>query len=145
MDAPRNRPLSGTSADHDGYGDPAVEALTQLLQSERRLASVEEPALVKRIDPGQVWLLWFAIGATDEICRFVHRRAEVERNQVFRHVVGLIFGNAVHSPLHPVDASQELIDLFESAGAAAVRACMRGDRKLGYFLEALRVSSRILS
>jgi hypothetical protein len=145
MDAPRNRPLGTTSTDHDGYGDPTVEALTQLLQSERRLASVEEPALVKRVDPGQVWLLWFAIGATDEICQFVHRRAEIERNQVFRHVVRLIFGNAVQSPVHPGGSSQDLIDLFESAGAAAVRACMRGDRKLGYYLEALRVSVRLLS
>ena len=104
------------SADHDGYGDPAIEALTQLLESERSLARAEEPALVARCDPGQVWLLWFAIGATDEICRFAHRRADYERNQVFRHVVGMIFGNGVQSDASPVVAAQDLIELFESAG-----------------------------
>jgi len=98
--------------------------------------------LVTRCDPGQVWLLWFAIGATDEICRLVHRRAEFERNQVFRHVVGMIFGTGVQAAASPVLAAQDLIELFESAGTEAVRACMRGDRKLGYYLEALKVSSR---
>ena len=145
MDTPKPKPTPTPGTDHDGYGDPAIEALTQLIESERTLARNEEPALIKKTDPGQVWLLWFAIGATDEICRFVHRRAEFERNQVFRHVVGLIFGNGVHSPISPVDANQHLIDLFESAGAEAVRACMRGDRKLGYYLEALKVSGRLAS
>lgn len=142
MDMPRSRRPSRVSADHDGYGDPAIEALTQLLESERSLARAEEPALVARRDPGQVWLLWFAIGATDEICRFAHRQAEYERNQVFRHVVGMIFGSGVQSEASPVVAAQDLIELFESAGVEAVRACMRGDRKLGYYLEALKVSSR---
>jgi hypothetical protein len=142
MDMPKSRRPRPVSADHDGYGDPAIEALTQLLESERSLARAEEPTLVARCDPGQVWLLWFAIGATDEICRFAHRQAEFERNQVFRHVVGMIFGNGVQSEASPVAAAQDLIELFESAGVEAVRACMRGDRKLGYYLEALKVSSR---
>jgi hypothetical protein len=51
----------------------------------------------------------------------------------------------VQAPAHPGGSSQELIDLRESAGAAAVRACMRGVRKLGYYLEALRVGVRLLS
>jgi hypothetical protein len=128
--------------DPDRDGDPAIEALTQLLESERSLAKSEEPALVSRCDPGQVWLLWFAIGATDEICRLAQRRAEFERNQIFRHVVGTVFGAGVKAEASPVLAAQDLIELFESAGTEAVRACMRGDRKLGYYLEALKVSSR---
>ena len=142
MDTPKSKRSTPEFADHDGYGDPAIEALTQLLESERSLARAEEPALVVRCDPGQVWLLWFAIGATEEICRFAHRRAEFERNQVFRHVVGIIFGSGVQAEASPVVAAQDLIELFESAGAEAVRACVRGERKLGYYLEALKVSSR---
>lgn len=142
MDMPRFRRSRPSSVGRDGDADPAIEALTQLLESERSLANAEEPALVKRCDGGQVWLLWFAIGATDEICTLAHRRAEFERNQVFRQVVGLIFGAGVQAEASPVHAAQDLIELFESAGAEAVRACMRGDRKLGYYLEALKVSSR---
>jgi hypothetical protein len=145
MNKPKSRRLRTPYTAHDGYGDPAIEALIQLIDSERALARSEEPALVDKFDGGQVWLLWFSIGATDEICHFVHRRAEFERNQVFRHVVGLIFGSGVRSATSPTDASQQLINLFESAGTEAVRACMRGDRKLGYYLEALKVSQRTLS
>ena len=58
-------------------------------------------------------------------------------------MVDLIFGQGVQSPVNPVDANARLIELFESAGAEAVRACMRGDRKLGYYLEALKVSPRL--
>lgn len=142
MDTHSHKRTQASGPDHDGYGDPAIEALTQLLESERRLAAAEEPDLVRQADAGSVWLLWFAIGATDEICRYVHRRGEVERNQVFRHVVRLIFGGGVHSTARAVDASQRVIELFESAGAEAVRACMRGDRKLGYYLEALRTRAK---
>jgi hypothetical protein len=145
MDAPRHRRPRGPRPEQDGYGDPAIEALTQLIESERTLARTEEPELLQAADPGQVWLLWFAIGATDEICHFAQRRAEIERNQVFRQVVGIIFGGGTHTAASPVGASQQLIDLFESAGAEAVRACMRGDRKLGYYLEALKVSGRLTS
>jgi hypothetical protein len=145
MEKPRSRRSRFESPDHDGYGDPAIEALTQLIQSEKSLAVAEEPELVEKVDPGQVWLLWFAIGATDEICRFVHRRGEIERNQVFRHVVGLIFGSGVKADANPVSAGEQHIELFESAGAEAVRACMRGDRKLGYYLEALRVGPTLVS
>jgi len=145
MDKPRSRQSRFENPDQDGYGDPAIEALTQLIQSEKSLALAEEPELIEKCDAGQVWLLWFAIGATDEICRFVHRRGEIERNQVFRHVVGLIFGSGVKAEANPVSAGEQHIELFESAGAEAVRACMRGDRKLGYYLEALRVSSTLAS
>jgi hypothetical protein len=134
MNKPKSRRIRSPYSAHDGYGDPAIEALIQLIESERTLARSEESALVDKVDSGQVWLLWFAIGAT-----------EFERNQVFRHVVGLIFGSGVRSATSPVDASQQLIELFESAGAEAVRACMRGDRRLGYYLEALKVGQRALS
>lgn len=120
-------------------GDPAVQALTELLHSELALAIVEEPALLDRVDSGRVWLLWFAIGATEEVCDMVQRETERERNLVFRQVVGAIFDDGVRSKMNPVQADRRLIEVFESAGAEAVRACMRGDRRLGYYLEALRV------
>jgi hypothetical protein len=142
MDKPASRRMTPTNLDYESDADPAIDALTELLESERALARAEEPGLLNRCDPGQVWLLWFAIGATDEICRIAQRLAEYERNQVFRHVVGTIFGQGVQAGASPVLAAQDLIELFESAGTEAVRACMRGDRKLGYYLEALKVSSR---
>ncbi len=140
---PRRFPLGGPFK--ESSDDPAAQALVQLIESERMLARLEESELVRQQDPGQVWLLWFAIGATDEICRYSQRRDELQRNNVFREVVGLIFGQGVQSAVNPIDVSSQLIDLFESAGAEAVRACMRGDRKLGYYLEALKVASRTAS
>ena len=72
-------------------------------------------------------------------------RLDAHRNDVFRQVVSVIFnGHAVRSGSNPVESDKRLIGLFESAGAEAVAACMRGDRKLGYYLEALRVSTRDL-
>lgn len=128
---------------HDGSGDPAVTALTELIQSERARATLEEPELAEQADPGRVWLLWFAIGATEAVCQLVERETESERNDVFRQVVGAIFReDRVQSSVDPVQADRRLIGLFESAGAEAVQACMRGDQRLGYYLEALRVGSR---
>lgn len=122
--------------------DPAVQALTELIQSERSRALLEEPELAGQVDPGQVWLLWFAIGATQEVCRLVERHTDAERNLVFRHVVDAVFGDErVRSPVDPVQADRMLIEVFESAGAEAVQACMRGDKRLGYYLGALRVAS----
>jgi len=71
--------------------DPALLALAELLDAERTLATMEQPVLVDRADAGRMWLLWFAIGATDEVCRLTERHTEHERNQVFRRVVALIF------------------------------------------------------
>lgn len=119
---------------------PAAEALTQLLQSELALAQANAAMLVEQCDPGRVWLLWFSIGATEQICQLTQRRAEDERNQLFRHVVATIFGNSVRSPTSPSKAPPEMVELFEAAGAEAVRACMRGDATLGYYLKALQVA-----
>ena len=113
---PRERPLEASG--HDLPPDPAVEALTQLIASEYDLALLQEPALLARSDPGRLWLLWFAIGATFEVCDLLGRNSRNERDALFLHVA----------------------DLFESAGAAAVQACMRGDRRLGYYVAGLRVS-----
>ena len=122
--------------------DPAVDALLELIQSERARATVEEPQLVERVDSGRVWLLWFAIGATDAVCSLVKREADGERDSVFRQVVSVIFGGErVRSSVDPLQADRRLIELFESAGAEAVQACMRGEKRLGYYLEALRVGS----
>jgi hypothetical protein len=122
--------------------DPAVLALTELIQSESARADLEEPELVSIIDPGRVWLLWFAIGATEAVCRIVEREADAERNRVFRHVVDAVFGGGrVRSAVDPVNADRSLIEIFESAGAEAVQACMRGDKRLGYYIGALRVAS----
>ena len=122
--------------------DPAVLAITELIQSESARADLEEPELVSSIDPGRVWLLWFAIGATEAVCRIVEREADAERNRVFRHVVDAVFGGGrVRSAVDPVNADRSLIEIFESAGAEAVQACMRGDKRLGYYIGALRVAS----
>ena len=122
--------------------DPAVDALLELIQSERARATVEEPQLVERVDSGRVWLLWFSIGATDAVCSLVKREADGERDKVFRQVVSVIFGGErVRSSVDPLQADRRLIELFESAGAEAVQACMRGEKRLGYYLEALRVGS----
>ena len=125
-----------------GPADPAVLAITELIQSESARADLEEPELVSIIDPGRVWLLWFAIGATEAVCRIVEREADAERNRVFRHVVDAVFGGGrVRSAVDPVNADRSLIEIFESAGAEAVQACMRGDKRLGYYIGALRVAS----
>jgi hypothetical protein len=142
--ASRNRrhwPLP--DAQHDGPVAPAVTALTELIQAECERVSVEEPQLAEQADPGRVWLLWFAIGATDAACDLIGCRLNDQRDDVFRQVVSVIFnGHGVRSGANPVESDRRLIGLFESAGSEAVAACMRGDRKLGYYLEALRVSAR---
>jgi hypothetical protein len=131
--APRHR---------DEPDDPAVVALLELIQSERARAVLEEPELVERVDSGRVWLLWFAIGATDAVCSLVQRESDGERDKVFRQVVNVIFGSErVRSPVDPLQADRRLIELFESAGCEAVQACMRGEKRLGYYLEAMRVGS----
>jgi hypothetical protein len=138
-------PAGSTPGCGDESADPAIGALRELLQAEREIALSDEPALVDKRDPGRVWLLWFAIGATDEICNLVQRAAEAQRNQVFRQVVSVIFDGSGQSsrghPASPDTADKRLIELFESAGAAAVQACMAGDKRLGYYREALRVSA----
>lgn len=128
---------------HDGSDGPAVEALIELIVHERTRALVEEPDLVEQADPSRVWLLWFAIGATEAICNLVECEADAQRNSMFRQVANVIFGDQpVRSDLSPLQHDKSLVELFESAGAAAVDACMRNDAKLGYYLEALRVGSR---
>ena len=127
---------------HARPDDPAVRALVELIQSESARALLEEPELTGRVDPGHVWLLWFAIGATQSVCELVERETDAERNAVFRHVVNAVFGTErVRSAVDPVCADRSLIEIFESAGAEAVQACMRGDKRLGYYLGALRVAA----
>jgi hypothetical protein len=140
------RAAGGRSAQkgEEASADLAILALTELIQSEHARAMMEEPRLAEQANPGRVWLLWFAIGATDAVCRFVEREQESERNDVFRQVVNAIFGEArMRSSVGPIQADRRLIELFESAGAEAVEACMRGDQRLGYYVEALRVGSRL--
>jgi hypothetical protein len=127
-------------------GDPAIAALTELLTSEREVALRSDPDLLDRCDAGRVWLLWFAIGATEEICNLVQRDADHQRNLIFRQIVGVIFNDddglsaaANHSVSSRGGARP--IDLFLSAGAAAVQACMRGESCLGYYLEALKTGA----
>lgn len=136
-----------STAPYAGLHDPAVVALVQLLASEREEAQIEEPALVERSDPSRLWLLWFAIGATVEVCNLVRRADDDERNEIFRHVIRVIFdggGGRTTAPrvVTPEAADRGLIGLFESAGAEAVRSCMRGETRLGYYLEALRSSAK---
>jgi len=129
-----------TSRDNPDH-DPATEALIELLESERREALDQRPDLVSKVDPGRLWLLWFAVGATLEVCTLLGRESDGEGSQLFRHVADRIFKEGIQSTCDPIKADSRLIDLFESAGAAAVAACMRGDERLGYYLAGLRVSS----
>jgi hypothetical protein len=129
-----------------GLMNPAVLALVQLLASEREEAQIAEPALVERVDSSRLWLLWFAIGATVEVCKLVRREYDEERNEIFRHVIRAIFdggGGRITAPrvVAAEAADRSLIDRFESAGAEAVRSCMRGETRLGYYVEALRSSA----
>jgi len=123
-------------------GDPALTALMELLEAERDKAVLEHPALVARCDPGRVWFLWFAIGATDEICRLVRRVVASERNDLFRQVVSLIFSGGVRSGTDPVLADRNLVELFESAGAEAVQTCLGEEPRLGFYVDALRKVTR---
>ena len=93
------------------------------------------------LGPRAGWSTLASIGATEAVCDLVGFQADLQRNHVFRQVVSVIFDDRmVRSAVNPVEHDRRPIELFESAGAEAVAACMRGDRKLGYFLEALRVS-----
>jgi hypothetical protein len=139
LDDPQGAP-SATIHEHCGP-DPGFEALVQLLESERNQAVQDRPDLVSNADPGQLWLLWFAIGATLEVCLLLGREADGARNELFRQVAERIFPAGVRSACDPIRADRRLIDLFESAGAAAVQACIRGDARLGYYLAGLRVSA----
>jgi hypothetical protein len=98
------------------------------------------PDVVSKADPGRLWLLWFAIGATREVCLLLGRDADDDRNDLFRRVADQLFPAGVQSDCNPIAADRRLIALFESAGATAVQACMRGDDRLGYYLAGLRVS-----
>lgn len=126
---------------HDRSADPAVEALTQLIESERDRALQEEPELVTAQDPGQLWLRWFAMGATLEVCALLERHADEYRDQVLRQVGALVFGDGIPPDVDPDRAEAHLRDLFESAGANAVRACMQGDGGMSHYLAGLRVSA----
>jgi len=145
MDAvTRNCQIDVLPAATDAPGDPAATALVQLVSSEYRRAAQIAPGLMAKADGGRVWLLWFAIGATEAVCDLVGRDSEPERDAVFREVVGAIFdGEGVRSEVDPAFAERRLIDMFQSAGVEAVKACVRGDDHLGYYLEALRVSRRL--
>lgn len=124
----------------EATADPALEALVELLRSECNRALEERPDLVSKADPGSLWLLWFAIGATLEMCSLLGRDADGERNALFRGVADSMFRSGVQSDCDPIAADRRLIDLFESAGAAAVQACLRGDGRPGYYVAGLRVS-----
>jgi hypothetical protein len=140
----RNCQIDVLPASSDTSGDPAVSALIQLIESEYQRAARIAPGLMARADGGRVWLLWFAIGATETVCDLAGRDTQEQRNAVFRQVVGAIFdGEGVRSEVDPAHAERRLIDMFQSAGADAVTACLRGDKHLGYYLEALRVSRRL--
>jgi hypothetical protein len=117
-----------------------------LLGSELEQALTAEPGLVEEADPGRVLLLWYTVGATAAVCQMTGRTDDAESDAVFRTVVARIFdGCGTRAGLDSARADLGLIELFESAGAEAVAACMRGDTRLGYYLEALRVSRKLKS
>lgn len=143
---PSGRPRRGhfSSARRNGPGDPAIAGLSEMIGAELEQALASEPHLLDAVDPGRVLLLWYAVGATAAVCQMTGRTSDAESDAIFRTVVTRIFdGRDVRADLDPARADQGLIELFESAGAEAVAACMRGDNKLGYYLEALRVGRRL--
>ena len=115
-----------------------------MIGAELEQALASEPHLLDAVDPGRALLLWYAVGATAAVCQMTGRTSDAESDAIFRTVVTRIFdGRDVRAGLDPTRADRGLIELFESAGAEAVAACMRGDNKLGYYLEALRVGRRL--
>ena len=131
--APRHR---------DEPDDPAVVALLELIQSERARAALEEPELVERVDSGRVWLLWFAIGATDAVCSLVQRDATANGTRCSgRSSTSSLAASACVPASTRCKPPPAHLELLESAGSEAVQACMRGEKRLGYYLEALRVGS----
>lgn len=145
MNASGRRPRGHlSSARRNGSSDPAIAGLAELIGAELEQALTAEPNLLEEVDPGRVLLLWYAVGATAAVCQMTGRTDDAESDAIFRTVVSRIFdGRGVRADLDPTRADHSLIDLFESAGAEAVAACMRGDTKLGYYLEALRVGHRL--
>lgn len=141
MDGKVHQTASLDKSPEDSSPDPALEALIELLESERKQALNDRPELVAQVDPGQLWLLWFAIGATLEICSLLGRDAGGDGSALFRQIADRFFPKGVRSACCPNAADRRLVELFESAGAAAVTACMRGDARLGYYLAGLRVGA----
>ena len=141
---PSGRPPRGhfSSARRNGSGDSAVAGLSELIGAELEQALASEPHLLDAVDPGRVLLLWYAVGATAAVCRMTDRNSDAESDAIFRTVVARIFdGRGARADLDPTRADHHLIELFESAGAEAVAARMRGDTRLGYYVEALRSSA----
>jgi len=139
---PTGRPPRGhfSSVRRNGPGDLAIAGLSELIGAELERALVSEPQLLAELDPGRVLLLWYAVGATAAVCQMTDRTSDAESDAIFRTVVARIFdGRGARADLDPTRADHRLIELFESAGAEAVAARMRGETKLGYYVEALRV------
>lgn len=131
-------------AREDGTDDPAVAGLMELIDSEVRRAGTSDPELLEQADPSRVWLLWFAIGAVDAVCELTGRRTEAQRDHVFRQVVAAIFDGKGFRSIADQDSSRRrLFNLFETAGAEAVAACMRDEPRLGYYVAALRASRQM--
>ena len=134
-------PQAAPSAIHESCGpDPALEALIQLLESERNQASATDRISLQRSIPARSGCCGLR-SARRSRSAWYWAEADRERNDLFRHIAHRIFPAGVRSACDPIRADRRLIDLFESAGAAAVQACIRGDERLGYYLAGLRVSA----
>ena len=112
-----------------------------LLDAERSTAQIERPGLIFDFDPDQVLLLWFAIGASNAMCRVVDRPSDSSDEEILEHALATVFepaGFQRESGLSRCTGhGPSAYELFEQAGREAVRACLVGDARLSYYLDAL--------
>lgn len=112
-----------------------------LLDAERSMARVERPRLVSECDPDQILLLWFAIGASNAMCRVVDRPSDSSHEEILDHALGTVFERTGFQPESGLGRctghGPGAYELFEQAGREAVRACLVGDARLSYYLDAL--------
>jgi len=87
---------------YDGSSDPAIVALTQLLESERDLHSRIEPAPSSASIQAGSGCCGLRFGATEEICKLVRREVNERGQRDLRQVVTLVFGGGLRSPVNPV-------------------------------------------
>ena len=121
--------------------DPTAQALVMLLDAERGTAQVECPSLVSEFDPDQVLLLWFAVGASSAMSRVVDRPSDSSHEEILEHALGTVLegsGCQTDSSLDRcTDRDCRVYELFENAGRQAVQACLVGEARLSYYLDAL--------
>ena len=133
----------GPASPQDITDDPAMQALAELLDAERTLATTSNRRSSSAPTPADVAAV--VRDRRDRRSLPTHRashRARAQRGVSPRG--GADFQRWRALEVNPVLADRRLIDLFETAGARAVRACLSGETRLGYYLEALHTAAERL-